>query len=850
MGEVSALPTERVNFKIMKEFGHYDDANREYVITDPATPFPWINYLGNEDFFGLISNTAGGYDFYKDAKFRRITRYRYNGVPMDNGGRYFYINDNGTVWNPGWKPCKTQLDKYECRHGMNYTRITGQKDGIEASVLFFVPLKTWAEVQKVTLRNTTDKPRSLKLFSLAEWCLWNAATDMENFQRNWSTGEVEIDGSVIYHKTEYKERRNHYAYYSVNVPVQGYDTDRESFIGLYNEFANPQCVMAGKPSNSLAHGWSPIASHYIEVELQPGEAKDFIFVLGYVENEQDEKFSVEDIERKKQGTLISSQASDVTLVNKKKAQETIQRFSTVEAVDKAFDELHQLWDELLDKYSVKSDDERLNRMVNIWNQYQCMITFNFSRSASFFESGIGRGMGFRDSNQDLVGFVHQIPSRARERIIDIASTQFPDGGCYHQYQPLTKHGNNDIGGGFNDDPCWLIFGTVAYIKETGDFSILDEPVPFDNVPGSEVSLFEHLRISFNHVVENLGPHMLPLIGRADWNDCLNLNCFSWDPNESFQTTENKTEGSKAESLMIAGLFVVTGKDYVELCHQMAQRANKPYYTAEAERAQKCIDAMVEAVKKHGWDGEWYLRAYDFYGNKIGSNECEEGKIFIESQGWCTMAGIGQEEGMVDKAIDSCRKYLDCEHGMVLNNPAYTTYHVEMGEISSYPAGYKENAGIFCHNNPWVIIGETVAKRGNDAWELFRKISPMYIKDQQLHKVEPYVNCQMVAGKDAAKPGEGKNSWLTGTAAWMWLTVSQYLLGIKPTYDGLLIDPCLPSDMKEYTVKRSLRGAEYTITIKNPNGKQAGVAQLIVDGQPVEGNVVKHAPGQHVVEAVM
>ena len=374
----------------------------------------------------------------------------------------------------------------------------------------------------------------------------------------------------------------------------------------------------------------------------------------------------------------------------------------------------------------------------------------------------------------------------------------------------------------------MIFGTVAYIKETGDFSILQEPVPFDNEPGTEVSLMEHLRISFNHVVENLGPHMLPLIGRADWNDCLNLNCFSWDPNESFQTTENNSVGSKAESLMIAGLFVVTGKDYVELCKQIGDNA-------EAERAQKCIDSMVEAVKKHGWDGEWYLRAYDFYGNKIGSNECEEGKIFIESQGFCTMAGIGLEEGMVDKAIDSCKKYLDCEHGMVLN---------------SYPAGYKENAGIFCHNNPWVIIGETVAGRGNDAWELFRKISPMYLKDQALHKVEPYVNCQMVAGKDAAKPGEGKNSWLTGTAAWMWLTVSQYLLGIKPTYDGIMIDPCLDSEIKEYSVKRILRGTEYDITVKNPNGNQKGVKSITVDGVAIEGNIIKATPGKHVVEVVM
>ena len=824
------------------EFGHFDDTNREYVITNPATPWPWINYLGNEDFFSLISNTAGGYSFYKDAKFRRITRYRYNSVPMDNGGRYFYINDNGTIWSPGWKPCKTPLDFYECRHGMNYTKITGQKNGIKVQELFFVPLKTWAEIQKITISNTTDKVKKIKLFSFLEWCLWNAATDMENFQRNFSTGEVEIDGSTIYHKTEYKERRNHYAYYHVNTPINGFDTDRESFIGLYNEFSAPQCVVEGSPRNSVAHGWSPVASHYIELELQPGESKDLIFLLGYVENAQEEKY---DSQGRRKGLLTSLGDLDNTIVNKAKAKETIEKFSTVEAVDKAFVQLRQYWDILLEAFTLNSQDDKLNRMVNIWNQYQCMITFNFSRSASFFESGIGRGMGFRDSNQDLVGFVHQIPSRARERIIDIASTQFPDGGCYHQYQPLTKRGNNDIGGGFNDDPMWLIFGTVAYIKETGDFSILDAPVPFDNKPGSEVSLFEHLRVSFNHVVENLGPHMLPLIGRADWNDCLNLNCFSWDPNESFQTTENKTEGSKAESLMIAGLFVVCGRDYVELCRQINKED-------EACRAEKFIAQMVDAVKKHGWDGEWYLRAYDFYGNKIGSKENEEGKIFIESQGWCTMAGIGLEDGLVDKALDSCKKYLDSEHGMVLNNPAYTTYHVEMGEISSYPAGYKENAGIFCHNNPWVIIGETVAGRGNDAWEHYVKICPAYIKDQQLHKVEPYVYSQMVAGKDAAKPGEGKNSWLTGTAAWNWYTITQFILGIKPDYKGIKIDPCLPQSNKGYKVTRKFRGATYEIEIVNTNGVQKGVKELYIDGVKTEGNIVPMAKaGQTIkVKAVL
>ena len=810
-----------------KKYGHFDDANREYVITDPKTPWPWINYLGNEDFFSLISNTAGGYSFYKDAKFRRITRYRYNNVPMDNDGRYFYIKDGDTTWNPGWKPCRTPLDTYECRHGMNYTRISGQKNEVEASVLFFVPLHKSCEIQKMTLRNLGNDTKHLKVFSFQEWCLWNAATDMENFQRNFSTGEVEIEGSTIYHKTEYRERRNHYAFYHVNQEIQGYDTDRETFIGLYSEKSAPDAVVEGHARNSFAHGWSPIASHYLEIELKPGESRDLVFILGYVENPQEQKF-----ESKK-------------VINKEKAHALIAEFDTTEKVDKAFNELNEYWNNLLSVFTVKSGNDKLDRMVNIWNQYQCMVTFCMSRSASFFESGIGRGMGFRDSNQDLVGFVHQIPQRARQRIIDIASTQFDDGGCYHQYQPLSKRGNNDIGGGFNDDPCWLIFGTVAYIKETGDFSILDEMVPFDNKPGTEVKLFDHLKISMDHVINNLGPHGLPLIGRADWNDCLNLNCFSWDPNESFQTTENQSKGSKAESLMIAGLFVVTGKDYVELC----RRLGKPH---EADRMETAVKAMENAVKVHGWDGEWFLRAYDFYGEKIGSNENDEGKIFIESQGWCTMAGIGLKEGLCDKALDSVKERMECEHGIVLNNPAYTTYHVEMGEISSYPEGYKENAGIFCHNNPWVIIGETVDGRGDDAWNHYKKILPSYVEEkyQTLHKVEPYVNCQMVAGKDSARPGEGKNSWLTGTASWMWYTISEYILGIKPSYDGLLIDPCLPSTAKTYEVTRKFRGGEFHITVNNPEGNQKGVKSITVDGNTINGNIIPAELGKHEVIVLM
>ncbi|MFN8206548.1 MAG: glycosyl transferase [Bacteroidales bacterium] len=809
------------------KFGYFDDQKREYVITDPKTPYPWINYLGSEEFFSLLSNTGGGYSFFKDARLRRITRYRYNNIPLDSNGKYFYINENGTVWNPGWQPVKNELDSYTCRHGLGYSVIHGEKNGLSAELLCFVPLKDYVEVQRLSFENTSSETKKFKLFSFVEFCLWNALDDMSNFQRNFSTGEVEVKDSAIYHKTEYKERRNHYAFSSVNQKIAGFDTDRESFLGLYNGLEKPDVVFNGKSRNSVAHGWSPVSSFQLDIELKPGEKKDIIFLLGYVENPETEKWESKGV------------------INKKPAELLIKKYENIDGVEKAFAELRKFWSDLLSIFEVKSHDPKLDRMVNIWNQYQCMVTFNMSRSASYFESGIGRGLGFRDSNQDLIGFVHQAPARARQRIIDIASTQFEDGGAYHQYQPLTKRGNNEIGGNFNDDPLWLILGTSAYIKETGDWGILNEQVPFDNNPANAASLMEHLKRSFDHVINNLGPHKLPLIGRADWNDCLNLNCFSKNPDESFQTTENQ-KGGVAESIFIGGMFVLYGEEYARIADFMKNEK-------EAERARKHVASMRKAVEEHGWDGNWFLRAYDFYGKKVGSNECEEGKIFIESQGFCIMAGIGVNDGKALKALDSVKKYLDCPYGIVLNNPAFSYYHVEKGEISTYPPGYKENAGIFCHNNPWIMIAETLVGRGDRAFEYYSKIAPSYLEEiSDLHRTEPYIYSQMIAGKDAWKPGEAKNSWLTGTAAWNMYAVSQYILGIRPDYHGIIVDPCIPGDWKEFTVNRTYRGARYSIHINNPHGVMKGVAQIRVNGTIVEGNLIPagEAGKEYKVEVMM
>ncbi len=815
------------------KFGYFDDLQREYVITTPRTPYPWINYLGSQDFFGLISNTAGGYSFYQDARLRRLTRYRYNNVPLDDGGRYFYVNDGGDCWSPSFKPMNKELSHYECRHGLGYSKIQGARGGLQVQQLFFVPLFFTGEVTQVKLKNETDQPKSISLFSCVEFCLWDAHDDMTNFQRNLSIGEVEVEGSAIYHKTEYRERRNHYAFFSVNSELAGYDTDRESFLGMYNGFEGPEVVLQGVATNSMASGWSPIASQHIKVELGPGEEKSYIFILGYVENAKDEKWD------------RTFQATGPVPINKTKAYKMMAEFATDAQVEEAWTKLQLHWDRLLGKFQIQTGDEKLDRMVNIWNPYQCMVTFNMSRSASYFESGIGRGMGFRDSNQDLLGFVHQVPARARQRILDIASTQFEDGSAYHQYQPLTKKGNNAIGSGFNDDPLWLIVGTAAYIKESGDFGILDEEVPFDSDPNNTASLFEHLRRSFYHVIKHRGPHGLPLIGRADWNDCLNLNCFSEEPGESFQTS-GPSEGAVAESVFIAGLFVYAAPDFIELC----RRRNLPQ---EANAAQSHLETMIETVLDHGYDGKWFLRAYDATGQKIGSKECTEGKIYIEPQGFCVMAGIGLETGEAREALDSVAAHLETEHGIVLHTPAYSRYYPELGEISSYPPGYKENGGIFCHNNPWVMLAETVLGRGERAFELYRKICPAYREDiSELHRLEPYVYAQMIAGRDAPHFGQAKNSWLTGTAAWNYVAISQGILGVRPDYDGLIIDPCIPPAWSGYTAEREFRGARYHIRVTNPNQVSKGVERILVDGKEIVGNKLPlfSDGGTHEVHVVM
>src|ERR1700744_168192 len=737
-------------------YGYFDDDRREYVITRPDTPVPWINYLGTDEHFGTVSNTGGGFSWHRDARLRRLTRYRYNNVPGDAGGRDLYVRDDATgeYWSPSWQPTRTPLDEYECRHGLSYTTIRSARSGIAAKTVYFVPRGENLEVWRFTVTNDRETVARLSLFSSVEFALWDAQDDARNYQSNYSTGQVEVADGVIYHKTESRERRDHFAYFACSEPVVGFVTQREAFLGPYRGFHEPLGVEHGELTNSVAHGWSPHGAHHTRITLGPGETREVIFLLGYWENPRDAKFEAPGV------------------INKSLVKPVIERWLQPGTVREAFADLKAYWDGLLGVLRVDTPDTDANRMVNIWNAYQCLVTFNLSRSVSSYETGISRGMGFRDSCQDLLGAVQLAPERSRQRILDLAATQFASGGAFHQYQPRTKTGNDAIGSGFNDDPLWLVLGVAAYLKETGDTSVLDEPVPFSDA--GEATLYGHLERSVRYTLDRIGPHGLPLIGRADWNDCLNLNCFSETPGESFQTTENQSDGG-AEPVSTAGLFTLAARELAGIAALTGRAAEAEAYLADAEK-------MAAATAEHGWDGQWFLRAYDHFGNPVGSAKNAEGRVFLEPQGMCVMAGIGttaterpdpagdfggllapredpspfaRTEGadsgpatLAEQALASVKERLATPHGIMLLQPAFTTYHIELGEIFSYPPGYKENASVFCHTNPWVMIAAAMTGDGDTAFDYYRRIHPSAREPiGDVHRCEPYVYAQMIAGRE-------------------------------------------------------------------------------------------------------
>jgi len=761
------------------------------VITRPDTPTPWINYLGCGEYCALMSNTAGGYSFHRDPRNKRISRYRYNNVPADRPGRYIYLRDqaSGEYWSATWQPVikpanrqtgKPANYKYECRHGLGYTIIKSKYNGISTETAYFVPLYENLELWALKIKNNTKKTRNIRLFTYLEFCLWQAEMDMTDFQYTLNIASAVREGNIIFHQTGYapKAKRFGLAFFGCNKNTLGYDCDRERFLGPYRSEANPLAVKKGVSFNSFASGGNPIASFSCEINLKPGETKDVVFLLGVAG-------------RKTEAKAIYNKYKNETKVYSK------------------LEELKKYWQGYLKHYRAETPDKDVDAMVNVWNQYQCRTTFNWSRFASYYEAGIGRGMGFRDSNQDTLGVVHAIPGRVKTRIKELASNQFKNGSSYHKFFPITKTGAK---GGYSDDPLWLIISSAAYIKETGDRRFLKEKVKY--VDGKSAPMYEHLRGAIDFVMSEKGPRGFVLMRFADWNDCLNLGA----------------DNEKAETTWVPELLYLGLQEFLRLAKISQKTKDLRKYTAIAEKVKSNFN-------KRAWDGKWFVRGFDKYGLAVGSSKCKEGKIYLNTQAWAVMSGISGDT-RARLCMDMVKKYLDTKYGIMLMAPAYTGFDEKLGAITTFAPGLKENGGIFCHSNPWAMIAETKLGRGGRAFEYYKKIMPpVKNKIAEIHQTEGYIYSQFITGRDNPNFGRARNSWLTGTAAWNLVAITQYILGIRPEYEGLMVDPCIPRKWKKFKVRREFRSAIYEIEVTNPGRLSKGVRSLLVDGKRVEGNIV-------------
>jgi len=796
------------------KYGYFDDKNKEFVITRPDTPTPWINYLGSDEYCALMSNTAGGYSFHRDPKDRRISRFRYNSVPADRPGRYIYLRDQdtGEYWSATWQPVlrsqksevrgqrsevRGQKYDYECRHGMGYTVIKSKYNNISTETTYFVPLNENCEFWALKIKNDSKKNRKIKLFTYLEFCLWHAEMDMMDFQYTLNIASAVNEGNMIFHQTGYAPKFGKFgvAYFAANRKIVGYDCDREAFIGPYRAEGNPIAVEKGKSLDSDASGGNPIASVSVVLNLKPQEETDVVFMLGVAEK-------------------------------KEEAKDTYAKYLSASTVYKKLDELKDYWAKYLGHYQAQTPDEDVNSMVNIWNQYQCRTTFNWSRSASYYEAGVGRGMGFRDSNQDTLGVMHAIPERTRARILELAQNQFKNGSSYHKFFPLTKTGEK---GGYSDDPLWLIMSTAAYVKETGDFDMLEEKVKF--IDGAPESMYGHLKKAIDFVLSEKGPQGFVKMRFADWNDCLNLGA------------DNET----AETTWVPELLYMEIQEFMAIAKYLGRAEDFEKYEQIAEK-------VKENFNKKAWDGKWYTRGTDKYGKPVGSAKCKEGGIIdLLPQAWAVMSGIASSRERAVFCMDSVEKLLDTEYGIMLITPPYTEFDEKLGAVTTFAPGLKENGGIFCHSNPWAMIAETILGRGEQAFKYYKTIlPPTKNRMADIHLTECYIYSQFITGKHNRNFGRARNSWLTGTAAWNFTAISGYILGVRPDFNGLVIDPCIPSKWKGFSVKRVFRGATYDITVKNPNGVNKGVKSLVADGMKLGGNVVPaYADGKaHRVEVVL
>ncbi len=761
-------------------YGYFDVDNKEYVIEKPDTPVPWMNYLHNDEYCALISNNAGGYSFHLSARDKRILRYRLNNVPMDRPGRYIYVRDeeDGDFWSATWQPVLKDLGEYktETRHGFGYTRVTSAYKGLEMDTLYVVPVDDNLELWQLTLTNRTSRPKTLTLTSYAELCLFFAQNDMINFQYTYNIAKCFEKDGIIHHTTMI-ENAGHYAFFTADKRFSSYDCDREKFMGPYHSEANPQAVLNGKCSNSEANGGNPVAATAIPVILRPGETQTITYILG----------------------VAPSILAGAKLAAK---------YRKAGVVEKVMKDLKKHWEEKLGSLTVDTPDHDINLCLNQWNAYQVHTTFSMSRGPSIYEGGIGRGMGFRDSNQDVLSVIHSVPQKVKKLITDLAKNMFKDGTAYHQFFRLTGEGD---GKGYSDDPLWIILSTTAYVKETGDVKFLNEKVNWAD--GGSATMYEHLRAPLDYTYKNVGTHKIPCMGFADWNDTLQIN------------------GPKpGESVWVAEFLVKCARDFVELAKTLGK-------TADAKKYEKMANDMAARTNKVCWDGDWYAMAFDGWGTMLGSKKQADGKIYLNTQTWAVISGVADSKrGPV--CMDGVKKYLDSKYGVALMYPGFKHFSPRLGGVSTFPPGLKENGGIFSHANPWAVIAETILGRADIAMKYYKQLLPT-TKDQiqDVHKAEPYIYAQAIASREHRDFGFARNSWLTGAASWNFVAATQYILGVRPTYTGLVVDPCIPKEWKGFQVLRLFRGIEYRINVKNPKHVSKGVTSITVNGKKIQGNII-------------
>ncbi|MBN1681564.1 MAG: glycosyl transferase [Anaerolineae bacterium] len=769
-------------------YGQLSPDQTEYVIERPDTPTPWINYISNsEGYCGIVSQSGGGFSFHKDPRDRRITKYRYNNVPVDRPGRYFYIKDrqDGVTWSPTWQPTRTNLDHYRCTHGQGYTTIEAAYKEIESRVTYFVPVKGSHEVWHLRLDNTGQHPRRFSIFAYSEYTLW-CEPESRNIQ--WSLhltrGDFQ-DGFVTYNfiephpafdmaaNADYVGDRPGLAYMTVvGAPIKDFDCVRDRFLGMYHSESDPQGIENGQLSNSILRGGNGCAALRVEVELAAGAGTNLIVLLGYAD------------------TLDQ-------------ARQVKAHFANVQVVADELEQVKQSWRDYLSVFRVETPDAYLNAMINTWNQYQCKTTFDWSRYISFYENGEGRGMGTRDSSQDTLAVVAQMPDRVRARIIEIFSTvQLETGDCYHIFFPLLQKGELRY---FSDDTLWLVQMVYAYMCETGHLDFLNEMVPYAESDRVD-SIYDHLKAALDFTAQHTGPHGFPLILTADWNDTLHL----------WMTCEHP------ESVLVAEFYVYALKQIALLAERLGKTAEAADFTTRAAE-------MVKRINTIAWDGAWYLRGY---GSKvIGTHKNDEAKLFLNPQTWAVISGAALPERALS-AMDSVHAHLASADGIKAIWPTFQQYDQAYGLMSRYVPGRKEN-GIFAHANSWAIVAEALLGRGSRALDYYQKITPIYKNDQaDVTGTEPYVYCQTIASDDSLTPGMGANSWLTGTAAWMFVAVTQYLLGVQPELDGLAIRPNIPDDWPGFTFSRRFRGCTYFIEVK-----RTGCQRITVDGAPITGCII-------------